>query len=82
MKIAADPEAFVAACEAALDLAAAKDRSWLEAVDEKLADLSWDQTQKRMAALVDRAIAAKASVAAAPAPVVSAVAAAARPTTI
>jgi UDP-galactopyranose mutase len=70
VKIAGDAESFVSACDAALALAKGEDRSWLAAVDEKLADLSWDLTQKRMAALVDRSVAAKASVAATPAPTV------------
>jgi UDP-galactopyranose mutase len=64
VKIAGEPEAFVRACEEALALATGEDKSWLTAVDEKLAELSWDQTQLRMAALIDRSIAAKASVSA------------------
>jgi UDP-galactopyranose mutase len=62
VKIAGDAESFVAACESALQLARGEDRAWLAEVDAKLADLSWCQTQRRMAALVDRSIQARASV--------------------
>jgi UDP-galactopyranose mutase len=48
--------AFVEACEAALDLA--KDPSgWLPAADAKLAGMSWDDTFRQMASLVDEAVA-------------------------
>ena len=53
--IAADAEAFVAACEAALALASDPTGDWLREADAALADLSWDQTHVRMSALVDRA---------------------------
>jgi UDP-galactopyranose mutase len=53
VKIADTPEAFVAACEAALNLSA--DGEWLAEVDEALASLSWEQTHLRMAALIDSA---------------------------
>jgi len=55
VRIADTAEAFVEACEAALGLARAQDRNWLEDVDAALASLSWDQTQLRMSALIDRA---------------------------
>ena len=48
--------AFIAGCENALVLAKSKTSSWREAVDEALAELSWDKTYTRMAALVDEAI--------------------------
>ena len=51
---------FVAGCEAALQLAAtgqdAEGRPWMPQVDAALAELSWDATFARMAALVDEAI--------------------------
>lgn len=61
VRIAADAEAFVDACGAALELARGEDRTWLEAVDSALASLSWDQTRLRMAALIDRAAQRRAS---------------------
>ncbi len=48
--------AFIAGCEAALQLAKARTSTWREAVDEALGDLSWDNTFARMAALVDQAV--------------------------
>jgi len=53
--IAEGAEAFVAACEEALDLAASGDE-WLKDVDLKLSNLSWDITYARMAGLVHEAI--------------------------
>ena len=50
---------FIAGCERALKLARG-DRGWLKAVDAALADLSWDNTQSRMAALLDEAIVCRA----------------------
>ena len=61
VKIADTPEAFVAACEQALTLAADPKGPWLTEVDKTLAELSWDQTQLRMSALVDKAIAGNAA---------------------
>ena len=49
-------KAFIAGCENALALAKSKTSTWLEAVDEALAELSWDNTYSRMAALVDEAV--------------------------
>ncbi len=53
--IADTPEQFVAACEAAIALP--RTGPWLEAADAVLAEMSWDNTQQRMAALVDQAVA-------------------------
>src|SRR3546814_1420237 len=54
--IADGAEAFVKACEDALALARSP-AAWLDAVDAKLANLSWDTTYARMAGLVREAIA-------------------------
>jgi len=54
--IADGTEAFIAACERALALAQSGG-DWLEEVDLKLANLSWDITHARMAGLVHEAIA-------------------------
>jgi UDP-galactopyranose mutase len=61
VKIADTPEAFVAACEQALALAADPNGAWRAEIDKTLAELSWDQTQLRMSALVDKAVAANTS---------------------
>jgi UDP-galactopyranose mutase len=53
--IADGPEAFVEACERALELVRSGDE-WLKAVDLKLANLSWDITYARMAGLVREAM--------------------------
>jgi UDP-galactopyranose mutase len=52
--IADGPEAFIAACEQALALGQGGG-DWLDEVDAKLANLSWDTTFARMAALVRKA---------------------------
>ncbi|RZJ02569.1 MAG: glycosyltransferase family 1 protein, partial [Brevundimonas sp.] len=52
--IAGTPDAFVAACDAALALARGPSADWLTEIDAALADLSWDQTQLRMSAQLDR----------------------------
>ena len=52
--IADGPEAFIKGCEAALTLARSGD-AWLDEVDLKLANLSWDITYARMAGLVHEA---------------------------
>jgi len=58
VSIADTPEAFVAACTAALAL---PDRTeWLGEVDAMLATISWDSTYHAMAALIDATIVAKA----------------------
>ena len=54
VKIADSPEAFVAACEVALELSERPDR-WRAQVDETLAQCSWDRTYARMATLIDDA---------------------------
>ena len=60
VRVADDHKAFVADCEAALRMVETGDggagQPWLDAVDTALAALSWDTTQARMAALVDKAV--------------------------
>lgn len=58
VRIAANADAFVTACEQALDLSADR-KAWLPEVDALLARTSWDQTFLSMSALVDEAIAKK-----------------------
>jgi UDP-galactopyranose mutase len=53
--IADGAEAFIRACEQALELSKSGDE-WLKDVDLKLANLSWDITYARMAGLVHEAI--------------------------
>jgi UDP-galactopyranose mutase len=53
--IADGPEAFIKGCEQALALARGGDE-WLNEVDLKLANLSWDITYARMAGLVHEAV--------------------------
>ena len=55
--IAAGVDAFLAACDQALALP--KEGGWLTAVDAALAELSWEQTQAQMAALIDDVAAAR-----------------------
>ena len=52
--IADTPTAFIAACDAALEMARSGSSAWLEAVDQALSELSWDQTLLRMSAQLDR----------------------------
>jgi UDP-galactopyranose mutase len=52
VKIASTPEEFVAACEAALDLASDPGSGWLAEADLMLSATSWDTTQARMAGLI------------------------------
>ena len=54
--IAATPDEFVAACEAALALAQG-DGAWREGVDRMLSEQSWDRTQAQMEKLIEQAIA-------------------------
>ncbi len=54
--IADGAQAFIAACDKALALSRGGD-SWLEEVDARLANLSWDTTYARMAGLVHEAVA-------------------------
>lgn len=65
VRIAETAEDFVRECETALGLARGADDAWLDEVDEALASLSWDQTQLRMRALVDKAAERRAGGAAA-----------------
>jgi UDP-galactopyranose mutase len=69
VRVADDHKAFIADCEAALGMAQTgldkTGRPWMEAVDKALAELSWDATQQRMAALVDEAVARRFQVRAA-----------------
>ncbi len=55
VSIAAGAAEFVAACEEALELAAAP-AGWLPGVDRILAEMSWDKTAMNMDALVQEAI--------------------------
>src|SRR5690606_9522560 len=53
--IADGPDAFLRACEHALELA--RDRAaWLPEVDALLAQSSWDETFRQMSSLVDKAV--------------------------
>ena len=60
VRVGEDHRGFIAECETAMTMArTGKDsagRPWSEAVDTALADLSWDTTYARMAALVDEAV--------------------------
>jgi UDP-galactopyranose mutase len=53
VKVAADADSFVAACEEALALAGDLESDWLAEADLMLSATSWDTTQARMAGLVD-----------------------------
>jgi UDP-galactopyranose mutase len=53
VKIASGSDAFVAACEEALTLAAGTDRGWLAEADAQLAGNSWDQTAADMIAAIE-----------------------------
>jgi UDP-galactopyranose mutase len=53
--IAEGAEAFIQACEQALELTQSGDE-WLKDVDAKLANISWDTTYARMAGLVREAV--------------------------
>jgi UDP-galactopyranose mutase len=55
VKIAATPDQFIAACEAALTLRTSGD-GWRLAVDAVLSQMSWDRTFTQMAGLIDDAI--------------------------
>jgi hypothetical protein len=52
--IAETPMEFIAAADAALDLAR-NGHTWLEEVDRELAEISWERTWAQMAALVETA---------------------------
>jgi UDP-galactopyranose mutase len=55
--IAGDAEAFVAACDHAAELARGDRSDWRKEADAALENMSWDQTQVRMSALIERAAA-------------------------
>jgi UDP-galactopyranose mutase len=59
VRIADTAETFVLECEAALRLASDSSGEWRARADEALAALSWDQTQVRMSALIERAAMAR-----------------------
>ncbi len=61
VKIAGTPEAFIAACDAALALAHGP-RDWMEPVEEMLARESWDSSFARMATFVTETIASSLDV--------------------
>ncbi|WP_152046527.1 UDP-galactopyranose mutase [Aureimonas psammosilenae] len=63
--IAPDAAGFVAACEAALRLG--RDGDWLDEADRTIADISWDRTQAKMAAILGECVAAHRSARAKPA---------------
>ena len=52
VKIASSAEEFVAACDAALELAHGQGGEWLAEADLMLSATSWDTTQARMAGLI------------------------------
>lgn len=54
VRIAADADAFVAACEEMLALP--KDGEWLSEVDKVLSELSWDETFRRMDAEIAKVV--------------------------
>ncbi|OYX29881.1 MAG: UDP-galactopyranose mutase [Caulobacterales bacterium 32-69-10] len=68
VRVADDHQGFIAECEAALAMSQTgidkTGRPWLEAVDKVLADLSWDTTYARMAALVDEGMVRRSQAAA------------------
>lgn len=55
VKIAGTADDFIVACDAALELSRGGD--WLDEVDKALAELSWDETFRRMSGLVEAATA-------------------------
>ena len=55
VRLGATPDAFVTACESALDATAADRRRRTDAMRGVLAQTSWDATARRMAALLDAA---------------------------
>jgi UDP-galactopyranose mutase len=70
--VADGTEAFVTACDAALALARGDRRDWRDAADARLAGMSWDETQRRMAAHLARAARARRPAAASATPIVRA----------
>ncbi|HEX6603550.1 MAG TPA: glycosyltransferase [Sphingomicrobium sp.] len=71
VRIAADAESFVAACEEALELSRDRERGWLAEADLMLSATSWDTTQARMAGLIGQLLGTR-SPAATPAMLVAA----------
>lgn len=73
VRIADGPKAFVAACDAALEIASAPG-AWRDEVDRRLATLCWDATNRHTTRLVTEAAWARGNLrasAAAPAPAMS-----------
>jgi glycosyltransferase involved in cell wall biosynthesis len=56
VQIAGDAEAFVAACETALELAKDRSGQWLAEADLLLSATSWQTTQARMAGLIAKVL--------------------------
>src|SRR6476661_2735072 len=63
VKIASTAEEFVAACEAALELARNPESGWLAEADLLLSAASWDTTQARIAGLIAELLGTSASTA-------------------
>jgi hypothetical protein len=59
VQIAGDAEAFVAACETALELARDGRGQWLAEADLLLSSSSWQTTQARMAGLIAKVLGAR-----------------------
>jgi UDP-galactopyranose mutase len=55
VKIAADPNAFIAACDEALAMSR-NPGPWLQDVDQALAAMSWDETFSRMNQVIDAVV--------------------------
>jgi UDP-galactopyranose mutase len=62
VRIADEPEDFIAAVEAILAEDDKQRSSWLKRVDAFLSGMSWDETWARMSELIDNAVAANAAV--------------------
>jgi len=60
VKIAADAESFVAACDQALELSRNSEGGWLAEADLMLASTSWEVTFARMSGLVEELLAERA----------------------
>ncbi|HEX3422961.1 MAG TPA: glycosyltransferase family 1 protein [Sphingomicrobium sp.] len=59
VKIASDADAFVAACEEAIELSDHLESGWLAEADVMLSASSWDTTQARMAGLISDLLGAR-----------------------
>jgi UDP-galactopyranose mutase len=55
VQVAGSAEGFITACDRALSLAETAPR-WLDDADKVLAEMSWDETFKRMSGLIDQAL--------------------------